>query len=53
MKKNWIALLLALCMLITMGTASACCADACCTDMSGMDETQTCLLYTSPSPRDS
>ena len=41
MKKNWIALLLALCMLITMGTASACCADACCTDMSGMDETQT------------
>ena len=41
MKKNWIALLLALCMLITMGTASACCADACCTDMSGMDETRT------------
>ena len=41
MKKNWIALLLALCMLITMGTASACCADACCTGMSGRDETQT------------
>ena len=41
MMKNWIALLLALCMLITMGTASACCADACCTGASGMDETQT------------
>ena len=41
MKKNWIALLLALCMLTTMGAASACCADACCTNTSGMDETQT------------
>ena len=42
MKKTWIALLLALCMLTTtMGAASACCADACCTDASGMDETQT------------
>ena len=41
MKKNWIALLLALCMLITLGTASACCADACCTDPSGMDEART------------
>ena len=42
MKKTWIALLLALCMLTaTMGAASACCADACCTGASGMDETQT------------
>ena len=41
MMKNWIALLLALCMLTTMGAASACCADACCTGTSGMDETQT------------
>ena len=41
MKKNWIALLLALCMLITLGTASACCADACCTVPSGMDEART------------
>ena len=41
MKKNWIALLLALCMLTTLGAASACCADACCTGTSGMDETQT------------
>lgn len=42
MKKNWIALLLALCMLTTtMGAASACCADACCTGASGMDEAQT------------
>ena len=42
MKKNWIALLLALCMLMTtIGAASACCADACCTDPSGMDETRT------------
>ena len=42
MKKTWIALLLALCMLTTtMGAASACCADACCTGTSGMDETQT------------
>lgn len=41
MMKNWIALLLALCMLTTMGAASACCADACCTGASGMDETQT------------
>ena len=36
MKKTWIALLLALCMLTTVGAASACCAGA-----SGMDETQT------------
>ena len=37
MKKTWIALLLALCMLTTtMGAASACCTGA-----SGMDETQT------------
>ena len=41
MKKTWIALLLALCMLTTMGAASACCADACCAGASGMDETQT------------
>ena len=42
MMKNWIALLLALCcMLTTLGAASACCADACCTGASGMDETQT------------
>lgn len=45
MKKTWIALLLALllalCMLTTVGAASACCADACCTGTSGMDETQT------------
>ena len=42
MKKTWIALLLALCcMLTTLGAASACCADACCTGTSGMDETQT------------
>ena len=42
MKKNWIALLLALCVLTTtMGAASACCADACCTGASGMDEAQT------------
>ena len=41
MMKNWIALLLALCMLTTIGAASACCADACCTGTSGMDETQT------------
>lgn len=36
MKKTWIALLLALCMLTTVGAASACCTGA-----SGMDETQT------------
>ena len=41
MKKTWIALLLALCMLTTIGAASACCADACYTGTSGMDETQT------------
>ena len=41
MKKTWIALLLTLCMLTTIGAASACCADACCTGTSGMDETQT------------
>ena len=41
MKKTWIALLLALCMLTTIGAASACCADACCTGTSGMDEAQT------------
>ena len=41
MKKTWIALLLTLCMLTTMGAASACCADACCTGTAGMDETQT------------
>ena len=40
-KKTWIALLLTLCMLTTMGAASACCADACCTGTAGMDETQT------------
>ena len=41
MKKTWIALFLALCMLTTIGAASACCADACCTGTSGMNETQT------------
>ena len=41
MKKTWIALLLALCMLTTLGAASACCADACCTSPSGMDAAQT------------
>lgn len=41
MKKTWIALLLTLCMLTTIGAASACCADACCTGTSEMDETQT------------
>ena len=41
MKKTWIALLLALCMLTTMGAASACCSDSCCMSPSGMDETQT------------
>ena len=41
MKKTWIALLLALCMLTTIGAASACCADACCTSPSGMDAAQT------------
>ena len=41
MKKTWIALFLALCMLTTIGAASACCADACCTGTSGMDKTQT------------
>ena len=41
MKKTWIALLLTLCMLTTIGAASACCADACCTGTSGMDKTQT------------
>ena len=41
MMKNWIALLLALCMMAALGVASACCADACCTGTSGRDETQT------------
>ena len=41
MKKTWIALFLALCMLTTLTAASACCADACCAGASGMDETQT------------
>ena len=41
MMKNWIALLLALCMMAALGVASACCADACYTGTSGMDETQT------------
>ena len=41
MKKNWIALLLALCMLTTIGAASACCTSACCTKPSGTDEAQT------------
>ena len=36
MKKTWIALLLALCMMTALGAASACC-----TSPSGMDETQT------------
>ena len=36
MKKTWIALLLALCMLTTIGAASACC-----TKPSGTDEAQT------------
>lgn len=40
MKKTRIALLLALCMLITLSAASACCIDSCCVS-SGMDETQT------------
>ena len=37
MKKTWIALLLALCMLTTIGAASACCSDSCCMSPSGMD----------------
>ena len=41
MKKTWIALLLALCILTTIGAASACCSDSCCMSPSGMDETQT------------
>ena len=41
MKKTWIALLLALCMLTALGSAFACCGDDCCTGTSGMDETQT------------
>ena len=41
MKKTWIALLLALCMLTTIGAASACCSDSCCMSPSGMDETHT------------
>ena len=41
MKKTWIALLLALCMLFSTATAFACCTDDCCTNSSGMDETQT------------
>ena len=41
MKKTWIALLLALCMLTTIGAASACCTSACCTKPSGTDEAQT------------
>ncbi len=40
MTKNWIALLLVLCMLSTLGIASACCTDGCCIS-SGMTETQT------------
>ena len=40
MKKTWIALFLALCMLTTLTAASACCADACCTTVR-MDKTQT------------
>ena len=41
MKKTWIALLLALCMLTTIGAASACCTSACCTKPSGTDKAQT------------
>ena len=41
MKKTLVALLLALCMVTSLTAASACCADACCTGTSGMDETQT------------
>ena len=41
MKKTWIALLLALCMLTTIGAASACCTSACCTKPSGTDGAQT------------
>ena len=41
MKKTGIALLLALCMLTTIGAASACCTSACCTKPSGTDEAQT------------
>ena len=41
MKKTWIALLLALCMLTIVGAASACCTSACCTKPSGTDEAQT------------
>ena len=38
MKKTWIALLLALCMLTALGSASACCGDDCYTIQSAMDE---------------
>ena len=41
MKKTWIALLLALCMLTALGAASACGVDNCCASPSGMDEAQT------------
>lgn len=40
MKKTWIALLLALCMLTALGSASACCGDDCYTIQSAMDEKQ-------------
>ena len=42
MKKTWISMLLALCLLLTTLTAaSACCADACCTTPSGLGDAQT------------
>ena len=39
--QTFFALLLALCMLTTIGAASACCTSACCTKPSGTDEAQT------------
>ena len=41
MMKNWIALLLALCMMAALGVASACC-----TEPTGMEEPQTTVSYT-------
>lgn len=45
MKKTWIALLLALCMLTTIGAASACCTKPSGTDEAQtMEETCTCII---------
>ena len=41
MKKTWIALFLALCMLTTLSAAFACCIDEGCASPSGMNEAQT------------